>query len=261
MNAKQTASPILRAALSRDFNATAANFALSVVARQTAFCLASKGFKKQTTASDTNGAPKTDEAPVFDVGLDSLPGVDFTEKARPFPVEIACRLYAATLVLLSEHLKVPLEYGRLPDDGPDGLRRYWSTPGQWAAEKADYRYTLSDRECAELGATYGATAEAINAQQKARRDEINAECLAVAKNMSAIINQSVRELKNTDTDDLIDIIEESLPDIGLSGDAELAGAADAFMKSRREAFAAGKKSKAPQPGMLAMFHALGVKVA
>lgn len=259
MNATK-ASPILRAALSREFAATAHNFALSVIARQIAFSLASKGFKTTPVASDTNGAPKSNESPVFDVGLDSLPGVDFTEKARPYPTETACEAYACTLIMLSETLKIPLEYGRLPDDGPDGLRKYWSTPGQWAAEKADYRSRLSDKECMELGATFGATAESIAKQQAARRDEINEQVRAIAQNMGALINQAVRQHKATDTAELIDIIEEALPALNLHGDTELKGAAEQFMKARRDAFSKGEKTKAPQPGMLAMFGRLGVKI-
>lgn len=257
---KKTASPALRAALEREYGPTAHNFALSVIGRQIAFSLASKGFKKTPTPSDTNGAPQSDQSPVFDVALDVLPGVDFQEKSRPYPIEAACHAYAATLVMLSETMQVPLEYGRKPDDSPDGLRKYWSTPGQWATEKADYRSRLSDKECEELGATYGATTEAIERQKAARRDEINADVLGTAQLMGGLINNSVRELKRTDTDDLIDIIEEVLPEINLSGDDELAGAAEQFMKARREAFAQGKKSKAPQPGMLALFARLGVKV-
>ena len=56
MNANTT---VLRQALNREFGPTAYNFALSVIGRQVAFKLSSKGFKKQPQDSDTNGAPRS----------------------------------------------------------------------------------------------------------------------------------------------------------------------------------------------------------
>jgi hypothetical protein len=257
---KNSASPILRAALNREFGPTAFNFALSVTARQVAFKLSSKGFATRKQTSDTNGAPKSDEAPMFDCALDTLPGVDFTEKAKPFPTEVACEVYGMTLLMLSETLHVPLEYGRTPDDGPDGLRKYWSTPGQWATEKARYLKSITDREAAELGATYGATADAIAVNQKAKADETNARLAGIAKNMSQLINHAVKVHATTDTASMIDFIEENLPELGLTGDAELKGAAEALFKIRKAAYERGEKSSAPQPGLLAMFKQLGVVV-
>lgn len=260
MNAQATASPILRAALSRAYGPTAFNFALSVIARQVAFKLSSKGFATKKQQSDTNGAPQSDETPIFDCGLDTLPGVDFTEKARPFPTEVACEAYGMTLLLLSETLHVPLEYGRTPDDGPEGLRKYWSTPGQWAKEKASYLSAITDRESAELGATYGSTPEAIAINQKAKRDETNERLGGVAKNMAQLINHSVKVHAQTDRDTMIDFFEEHLPELGLSPDLELKGAAEALFKIRKAAYEKGEKSSMMQPGQLAMFKDLGVIV-
>lgn len=257
MNA--TASPILRQALTRHFGPTAYNFALSVTARQVAFKLSSKGFATRKQDSDTQRAPKSEEAPVFDCSLDALPGIDFTEKAKPFPTETACELYGITLLQLAATLPVPLEYGRTPDDGPDGLRKYWSTPNQWAQEKAAYITAITDREATEQGATYSASAEAVKKQQAARAAETNARVGGIAKNMAQQINHAVKVWGLRDDAEMIDFIEEHLPDLGLSGDAELKGAAAALMKIRKAAYERGEKQAAPQPGMLAMFAALGVK--
>jgi hypothetical protein len=257
---KPAQSAILHEALTRQYGPTAFNFSLSVIARQVAFKLSSKGFKAPSQKSDTNGAPKSEESPLFDCSLDALPGIDFTEKVKPFPVETACTIYGMTLLMLSETLHVPLEYGRNPDDGPEGLRKYWSTPDQWAKEKAAYITTITDREAAELGATYGASAEAIERNKAAKRDETNARVGGIAKGMAQQINHAVRTNHHTTTEDMIEYMEEHLPELGLSADVELKGAGEALMRIRKAAYEKGEKSAAPQPGLLAMFKALNVTV-
>jgi hypothetical protein len=247
-------------ALSANYGPTARNYVLTVLAKQIAFTLESKGFSRKATNSDTNGAPKTEEAPVFDESLDCLvPMMDGIEKPKQFDVATYCEIYGACLVLAADAVKQPLEWGRTPD--PEKFSAYFSQPGHWLASKVNYWKPRLEKEEAQVGATYGATTVIIQQRAAKKVAEYQDWASGVAKQMAAMIKLQSKQLQQSDAADIVEFIEERCSDAGFDLDKEVRFAGKAFMASRKTRYAAGEKLSAPQPGLLKLFGDLGVMQA
>lgn len=246
-------------ALRGQYGPSARNFVWSVAARQTAFCLQSRGFSPdKAQPADTKGAPKSDEACAFDAALSvGIPTVDMAgETTVTFPRAAACECYAIECVMVADLLNADLEYGRKPK--PESLSRYLSNPQQWLAEKIAYHAPRLSRTAAEQGATFGATAEAITKAANAKVAEYTAFAHARAVDLAQTIKGAIHRHNARDFDDLVKDLEENLNTVGIMLAEEVQGAAKAMLKSRREAFTRGEKVTMPQPGVLKMFADLGV---
>jgi hypothetical protein len=247
-------------ALSANYGPTARNYVLTVLAKQIAFTLESKGFSRKATNSDTNGAPRTEEAPVFDESLDCLvPMMDGIEKPKQFDVATYCEIYGAVLVLAADALKTPLEWGRTPD--VKKFSAYFSQPSHWLKSKVAYWKPRLQKEERDLGMTYGSDAEIIEKRAAAKVAEYEDWATGVATQMAAMIKLQSKQLQQSDTTNIVEFIEERCSDAGFDLDKEVRFAGKAFMASRKTRYAAGEKLSAPQPGLLKLFGDLGVMQA
>jgi hypothetical protein len=245
------------AALRNEYQASARNYVLTVLGKQVAFRLESKGFSRRTEKADTNGAPVSQDDPLFDASLNCLNlGIDGVEKQKPFNASLACEVYGAILVLVADALRTPLEYGRLPD--AESFGAYFSQPGHWLASKVKYHTPRMTEEARKLGATYGASADAIKRNADAKIEEYKAWATGVAKEMAATIKLSSKTFQHADTEEIVSFIEEHAPDIGIMLDTELKFAGEALRSSRKAKFERGERTSAMQPGMLKLLTDVGV---
>ena len=241
------------------YGPSARNFVWSVAARQTAFCLQSRGFSPdKAQPSNVKAAPWSDEACAFDAALSvGLPTVDMARDTTvTFNRSAACEAYAVECVMISDLLNSELEYGRKPK--PESLSRYLSNPQQWLAEKIAYHAPRLTKTAAEQGATFGATAEAITKAGNAKVAEYTAFAHARAVDLAQTIKGAIARHNGQDFEELVSDLEESLNTVGINLAEETIGAAKAMLKSRREAFTRGEKVTMPQPGILKLFADLGV---
>lgn len=248
-------------ALNLTYGPSAANFALTVLARQTSFLFESKGFTTVTDKSDTNGAPKGDgDTPVFDESLSlSNPLMDGQEfRSKKFDMDAASTAYAACLILAAEALNRPLEYGRKPT--PESLARYFSQPGDWLHRKIGYWTPRIASEVKEKGGVFGATAESMEAQTKARVAEYTAHVTTIAKTMAGNIKVASRKLQSEEREEIIIQLMDAIKTLGINADEEIKAAGEALLRIRKEQFQRGEKVSMPQPGMLALFKDVGIVV-
>lgn len=257
MNANANLQSVPYNALRGDYGQSATNFVWSVAARQLAFALQSQGFIQKKQTADTQGAPKSDEAPSFDAALSiGIPTVDMVQTTVTFDRDRACEVYAIACVMVSDLLTRDLEYGRKPK--PESLSRYLSSPAQWMQEKIQYHTPRISKDAREQGATFGATAEAITANVNAKVEEYRAFAHRCAADMANAIKSTAARLQSTDWPELVEMLEEGCADLKVSLHDEVIGAAKALIRIRREAYECGEKVTMPQPGVLKLFADLGV---
>lgn len=244
-------------ALRGDYGQSATNFVWSVAARQIGFMLQSQGFSQKKQPAGTTGAPKSDEAPSFDVALSiGLPSVDGQDTTVTFDRNRTCEVYALCVAMVPDLLTRDLEYGRKPK--PESLTRYLSSPAQWMQEKIQYHTPRISKDAREQGSTFGATAEAITANVNAKVEEYRAFAHRCAADMANAIKSTAARKGQTDFDELVSELEEGCADVGIKLHEEVAGAAKALLRVRREAYERGEKVTMPQPGILKLFADLGV---
>lgn len=244
-------------ALRNVYGPTPRNYVLTVLAKQIAFSLESKGFSRKTEKSDTNGAPVSEDDPLMDASLNCLaPMLDGVEKRPPFNSALTCEVYGAVLVLSADAVRTPMEWGRCPD--AKSFSSYFSQPGHWLKSKIAYWEPRLKKEAKDLGETYGASADAIVKNQNAKIAEFTDWAKGIASTMAAQIKLQSKQMQQMDTEEIVTFIEEHCPDIGIDLEKEVTFAARAFFKSRREKYEAGVKINTPQPGLLKLFSDLGV---
>jgi hypothetical protein len=243
-------------ALNATYGPSARNFCITVCARQIAFLMESRGFsRKASTTENPSG-----EAVAFDESLSvGLPGFDGQDtKPAAYSNELAAEAYSCCMLLASDALRVPLEYGRIPK--PESLSRYFSNPGEWLSRKVQYHKPRLEREAAENGAIFGATAEGIAKNTAAKVQEFTDWATGIAKQQAAAIKLYSKTHSKDDAEDLATTVIESMLALGVDPDTETKGAASALLRIRKEAFERGEKVTMPQPGMLSLFHDLGVSI-
>lgn len=263
-------------ALNGVYNQTAANFALSVAARQFSFLLSSKGFKEQPVASDTNGAPKSNESPLFDVSAaavasdSTMPEFSFlTKAAQAFDVDAACTAYACCLLLAQEFIPRVMEYGKPPS--AESIGRYFSTPTDWLREKIAYMAPRITRTATANAATYGVAADVIAKAAAAQVDEYKVRTAMRASFLARSIASAVKSVTPLSTEDLVTELGQCSIKCGVTLDVEAKGAAEATLRARKAqveqiaATPAGqvrpKMPSMPQPGLLKFWSDLGLAVA
>lgn len=246
-------------ALRNVYGPTPRNYVLTVLAKQIAFSLESKGFSRKTEKSDTNGAPRSEDDPLMDASLNCLsPMMDGVEKKPAFNKDLACEAYGAVLVLSADAVRTPMEWGRCPD--AESFSGYFSQPGHWLKAKLAYWEPRLTKEAKDLGETYGASSESITKNANAKIAEYRNWAKGVAGTMAAQIKLQSKQMQGMDTEEIVAYLEDTLPDIGINLDNEVTFAGRAFFKSRREKYEVGQKVSTPQPGLLKLFSDLGVTV-
>lgn len=248
-------------ALNLKYEASAANFALTVLARQISFTFESKGFTTVIDKSDTNGAPAGDgDTPTFDETLSlANPLMDGLEqKSKKFNLDAASTAYAACLILAAEALNRPLEYGRKPQ--AESLARYFSQPSDWLARKIAYWTPRITKTETDKGSVFSASKESIDARVKSQVAAYKATAETIARTMAASIKVASRKLQSEDREEVIVQLMDAVREIGLNADEEVKNAGEALLRIRKEQFQRGEKVSTPQPGMLKLFADLGVVI-
>lgn len=248
-------------ALNLVYGPSAANFAMTVLARQVSFAFESKGFTTVIDKSDTNGEPKGDgDTPVFDETLAlSNPLMDGLErKSKKFDLDSASTAYAACLILAAEALNRPLEYGRKPQ--AESLARYFSQPSDWLQRKVAYWTPRITKTEQDKGSVFSASQESIDARVKNQVAEYKRTAETIARTMAASIKLASRKLQSEDREEVIIQLMDAVKNIGIDADSEVKSAAEALLRIRKEQFQRGEKVSTPQPGMLKLFADLGVVI-
>ncbi len=238
-------------ALNLVYGPSASNFALTVLARQVAFYMESRGFTTVTS--------KQPEKPAFDEALDiGVPLLDGHKEKPAFDMDAAATAYACCLTLAADALNRPLEYGRKPN--AESLARYFSQPSDWLQRKIEYWTPRFKADAEKTGTTFGASVEAIAGNAAAKLAEYVAHTTTIAKTMAGSIKVASREIKNTDREEIVVTLFDKLAIMGVSPDEETRSAGEAMLRIKKQQFERKEKVSTPQPGVLKYFSDLGIKV-